>query len=255
MFKKAAIVYCSPGWSTRYVAQVIEKEIEHAGITVLSTDLGKSDDISSLIKEIGNGKICLFIGSPVYVNYPVPPVMHFISYLPESEDVCAVPFVTWGGSSSGIALYDMGKALSDKGFSLIGDGKVLTRHSLMWRSKNPLGEGHPDQEDERLIRTLVSGVLKKKAAGSPETIALSDLAYQPEEVYAKMGKMTLEIAKEQMPKKMIQEELCTECRICEKICPVQAITLSPYPKIGENCIYCFQCVRNCPENAVSADLT
>lgn len=255
MLKKAAIVYCSPGGSTRHVAQVIEKELEHVGMTVLSVDLGKGDDASSIINEVKNGKICLFVGSPVYVNRPVLPIMRFISDLPENADICAVPFVTWGGASSGIALHDMGKALTDKGFSLVGAGKILSLHSMMWRCQNPLGEGHPNEEDDRLIRALVNGVLKKTGAGSPEVVSLSDLAYQPEKVHAEMEKMTLEKAKEHMPKKEINEELCTECGVCAEICPVQAIILSPYPKFGENCICCFQCVRDCPEEAIIADLT
>ncbi|HLA28331.1 MAG TPA: EFR1 family ferrodoxin [Syntrophales bacterium] len=255
MLKKAAIVYCSPGGATRHVAQVIEKELEHVGMTVLSADLGKGDDGSSVINEVENGKICLFIGSPVYVNHPVPPIMQFISKLPKNADFCAVPFVTWGGASSGIALYGMGKALTDKGFSLVGAAKVLALHSMMWRCENPLGEGHPDEEDDRLIQELVTGVLKKMAAKTPEAVSLSDLAYQPEKVHAEMGKMTLETAKGHMPKKEINEELCTECRVCAEICPVQAIILSPYPEFGENCICCFQCVRDCPEEAIIADLT
>ena len=252
---KAAIVYCSPGGSTRHVAQVIEKELEHVGVTVLSADLGKRDDGSSVISEIRGEKICLFIGSPVYVNRAVPPVMRFISGLPENANVWAVPFVTWGGASSGIALYDMGKALTDKGIPVVGAGKVLALHSMMWQCENPLGEGHPDEEDDRFIRKLVSGVLKKTATRAPETVALSDLAYQPEKVHAEMEKMSLETAKAYLPKKEVSVELCTECGVCAEICPVQAIKLSPYPEFGENCICCFQCVRGCPEEAVIADLT
>ena len=154
MLKKAAVVYCSPGGSTRHVAQVIEKELEHLGMTVLSADLGKGDDGSSVVNEVKNGKICLFIGSPVYSNRPVLPIMRFISDLPENADIRAVPFVTWGGAGSGIALHDMGKALTAKGFSLVGAGKVLSLHSMMWRCQNPLGEGHPDEEDDRLIRDV-----------------------------------------------------------------------------------------------------
>lgn len=255
MLQKAAVVYCSPGGSTRHVAQVVEKKLEHAGMTIVSADLGKGDDGSSVISELGNEKICLFIGSPVYVNHPVPPVMRFIADLPENAEVYAVPFITWGGASSGIALYDMGKALMDKGIPLVGAGKVLALHSMMWRCENPLGEDHPDEEDDRLIGELVSGVLEKTAIGSPETLPLIDLAYQPEKVHAEMEKITLETAKGHMPKKEISEELCTECGVCAEICPVQAIILSPYPEFSENCICCFQCVRNCPEEAVIADLT
>ncbi|MCF8070607.1 MAG: EFR1 family ferrodoxin [Desulfobacterales bacterium] len=255
MFKKAAIVYCSPGGTTRHVAQVIEKQLENAGISVLTADLGKGNDGSFVIDEVKKGETCLFIGSPVYVNHPLPPVQQFISNLSEITNVCTVPFVTWGGATSGIALYDMGKALTDKGFSLIGAGKILALHSMMQQSENPLGSGHPDKEDDNLIQDLVNSVLKKMAEEAPEAIALSDLAYQPEKVHAEMEKMTLETARGHLPKKEINEALCTECRVCSETCPVQAITLSPYPEFGKNCICCFQCMRACPEGAIEADLS
>ena len=258
MLKKAAVVYCSPAGSTRRVAQFIVNELEAGGTFVLSADLGEDDDssvVQSVIKEVEKGEICLFIGSPVYVNRPLPPVMAFISSLPENAGVCAVPFVTWGGVSSGIALYDMGKALMEKGCTLVGAAKVLAVHSIMWQWENPLGEGHPDEGDERLVRELAVEVSKRTAKGRREAISLSDLAYQSEEAHAEMEQMTLEKAKEHMPRIEMIEERCTRCGVCEEICPVQAITLSPYPELGEKCFYCFQCMRICPEKAIAADLT
>ena len=255
MLKKAAIVYCSPAGSTRRVAQVMEKALTEAGIGVLSADFGKGGDGSSIIAEMKNREVSLFIGSPVYVNRPIPPVMNFISELPNNAAAWAVPFVTWGGVSSGIALYEMGKALTDKGFVLAGAAKVVALHSMMWRCDNPLGEGHPDEGDEKRIRELVAGVLKKTGVEPSEGISLSDLAYQPETVHGEMEKVTLETAKAHMPGKAVDEGRCTECGVCEEICPVQAITLSPYPEFGRRCICCFQCVRGCPEAAILADLS
>lgn len=255
MLKKAAIVYCSPAGSTRRVAQVMEKAIEDAGVGVLSADLGKGRDGSSVIEEMKGRQGCLFIGSPVYVNRPIPPIINFISNLAGHATAWAVPFVTWGGVSSGIALYEMGKALTDKGFVLAGAAKVVALHSMMWRCDKPLGEGHPNRGDEKRIRELVDAVLKKTASRRPESISLSDLAYQPESVHADMEKTTLESAKAHLPGKAVDEERCTECGVCEEICPVQAITLSPYPEFGRRCICCFQCVRVCPEAAILADLS
>lgn len=255
MLKTAAIVYCSPAGTTRRVAQVMEKALEDAGVGVLSADLGKGRDGSSIIEEIKSREVCLFIGSPVYVNRPIPPIMNFISELPDNAAAWAVPFVTWGGVSSGIALYEMSKALTKKGFTLAGAAKVVALHAMMWRCDNPLGEGHPDRGDEKRIRELIDAVLKKTASRRPESISFSDLAYQPEGIHAEMEKTTLETAKAHMPGKAVDEGRCTECGVCEEICPVQAITLSPYPEFGPRCICCFQCVRNCPEEAILADFT
>lgn len=258
MVRKAAVVYCSPGGSTRHVAQVIQDRLEAAGMDVMSLDLGKNDPGGSsageVIREVQEGEVLLCVGSPVYVNRPVPPVSDFISKLPEGVSGLAVPFVTWGAVSSGIALYEMGNALTEKGLTLVGAAKCVGPHSIMWPCDNVLGAGHPDAEDDQQIGDLVAGVLKKTAAGSPAALSLSELAYQPEKVHREMEQVTLEKAKAHLPEKRLDADRCTECGVCEEICPVAAITLSPYPVFGPACICCFSCVRECPESAILADL-
>lgn len=254
MTKKAGIVYCSPAGTTRHVAQIIEKELKDKSAEVFTADLAKEDG-SEIISRIQAGeKPILFIGSPVYAGRPIPPVMNFIARLPQNAGICAVPFVTWGCVSSGIALQDMGKALTEKGCLLPGAAKVGAVHSMMWRSDSPLGKGHPNAEDDQMIRELVGRVLKNAGQSPVSGPSLSDLAYQPENLQTEMAKVTLEAAKGHMPKKTVDEKLCTQCGICAEICPVQTITLSPLPEFGKDCICCFKCVRECPETAILADL-
>lgn len=255
--KQAVIVYCSPAGTTRHIARVSESKLEEMKIPVSASDLGKRENLSPILSQIQEAKenVCLFIGSPVYVSHAAPPVMKFISELPENTGAYAVPFVTWGGASSGIALYEMGKALKEKGFRLLGAAKVLALHSMMWQSESPLGEGHPDVEDDKIIEELVAGVMKKMSGNSPKEIALSDLAYQPKQVHAEMEKITLAVAKAHMPKRKIAEDLCSKCGVCGEVCPTGAMTFSPFPEFGDTCIFCFNCMRECPEDAIKADLS
>ena len=45
---------------------------------------------------------------------------------------------------------------------------------------------------------------------------------------------------------------CIKCRVCEKVCPVSAISLNPYPKINKDkCINCYCCHEMCPEGAMN----
>ncbi len=254
MAKKAGIVYCSPAGTTRHVAQIIEKELKDKSAGVFTADLAKEDG-SEIISRIKAGEISLlFAGSPVYVSRPVPPIMKFIARLPQHAGICAVPFATWGCVSSGIALHDLGKALTEKGCVLLGAAKVGAVHSMMWRSDDPLGKGHPNAEDDQIICELVRRVLKKADQSSLSGIALYDLAYQPQNLQTEMAKVTLEGAKTHMPKKTVDEKRCTQCGICAEICPVQTITLSTLPEFGKDCICCFNCMRECPETAILADL-
>lgn len=46
-------------------------------------------------------------------------------------------------------------------------------------------------------------------------------------------------------------DACISCGICEKVCPVDNITLkNGIPKWHHHCEQCFACINNCPNNAI-----
>jgi ferredoxin/flavodoxin len=256
--KKVFIVYFSAAGSTRHVAEIMEKRFKELGAEPSLYDLAENKDlcqtISRQIRRLGND-CCLMMGSPVYVSHAAPPIMHCISKLAVVDGSYAVPFITWGGASSGISLFEMARELSRKGFRILGAAKVLAVHSLMWQLENPLGAGHPNSADDKLIEQLVDETYSKMQSGAGEDMELSRLAYQSKEVHAEMEKVTLEMAKAHMPTRGVDEEICNQCEVCTEFCPTDAVTLSPYPVFGEDCVYCFNCMRSCPEGAIKADLT
>jgi len=255
--RKALIIYCSPAGSTEHVARVIKRRIETLKTPVTMLDLGKERDLPFIINQLSDARdnLCLYVGSPVYASHAVPPVMEFISLLPAAASGYSVPFVTWGGVSSGIALSAMAKSLEAKGHTVLGAAKVLAKHSLMWAAEAPLGENHPDAGDDRLVEELVEKVHAKLESGSPVGLPLSSLHYQPAEFRAGMEKMSLEAARAKLPSKEVNEGRCNRCGLCLEQCPVEAISLSPYPRFSPSCICCFNCVRLCPEGAITADLS
>lgn len=257
--KKVFIVYFSPSGSTRHVAEVMEKKFMALGAEVSSFDLAdRSGDVSMTISrqmEASSGKTCLFVGSPVYVSHAVPLVMKCIAGLKVDDTAFAVPFVTWGGACSGIALYEMGKELLSKKFTLLGAAKIMAVHSLMWELKDPSGKGHPDDGDDRMIEELVAHVNQKFQEDSSKGITLSDLAYQSKENHEEMEKISLQTAKAHMPERTIDTELCNQCQVCSEVCPTDSVTFSPYPEFGDRCAFCFNCMKKCPEQAINADLS
>ena len=257
--KRVFIVYFSPAGSTRHVTEVIEKQFLALGTEVSSFDLAEcSSDVAMTISqqmEASEGKSCLFIGSPVYVSHAVPLVMQFISELSDDTGAFAVPFVTWGGACSGISLYEMGKELINKKFTLLGAAKILALHSLMWSLEDPLGQGHPDADDDQLVEELVNQINQKLQEDNPKGIKLSDLAYQSKENHAEMEKISLQTAKAHMPERTIDTELCDQCQVCSDVCPANAVTFTPYPEFGDDCVFCLSCMKKCPEQAITADLS
>jgi len=255
---RSIIVYCSPAGSTRRLAQVMETTLNDLHIPCAISDIGTAKGRESAVRAVQEmGKsTCLFVGSPVYANHPVPPITEFLERLPENTGAAAVPFVTWGGASSGVALYDMGSALSAKGLRLMGAAKVMAVHSLMWRAENPVGEGRPDEADDQKIRELTAAVIRKMTdRDHGKDIFPGDLDYQPAEFREELAAASLEKARGHMPQRTVHEDRCTQCGRCVEACPAAAIELSPFPAFNDRCIFCFNCVRECPEDAIAADMS
>ncbi|MGA7145022.1 MAG: EFR1 family ferrodoxin [Desulfobacterales bacterium] len=253
------IAYFSPAGSTRHVAKVIEKQFQTLDAEVSVFDLAESHgDIAVTISrrmENAEGKSCLFIGSPVYASHAVPQVMECIAGIKENPGMFAVPFVTWGGACSGISLYEMGKELIHKKAALLGAAKILAVHSLMWTLENPLGKGHPDTGDDHMIEALANHVHRKLHEVNPKGINLSELAYQTKADHEEMEKTGLQTAKAHLPERKIDTGLCNQCRVCSEVCPTDAVRFTPYPEFDDGCVFCFNCMRKCPEEAIIADLS
>jgi ferredoxin len=254
---KSLIVYLSPAGTTRHVSQVIDKKLKELGCEAELYDLGNREDTTKLNGKIKDGlnDCCLWVGTPVYAGHAVPQITNYMSGLPQGEGNCAVPFVTWGAVTSGLALYEMGKVFSDKGYSVLGAAKVVAVHSMMWRSNDPLGGGHPDTGDDRMIEDLVVSVHAKLKGDAINALALDTLNYQPQSVQEWLQTVNIEAAKTMLPPLQLVEEACTKCGICEKECPAFAITLDPYPTFGDACILCYNCVRLCEDDAIRSDLS
>ncbi len=249
------IVYISPAGSTRLVAQTIGDGFRRRHIEPRMLDLGAVHDPSDMLDRIGKAgkKSCLFIGSPVYRDVAVPPIVRFIQALPETRNAVAVPFVTWGHACSGVALFQMGTGLLEKGFKIAGAAKVVAQHSLMWNTTEPVGEGHPDQNDLGKVQMLAATLAERFESGDIPPLAVDTLDYQPAERAREMKKK-IDTPWMIVPKK-VDPDKCTQCETCAQECPASAIDLTPYPQFEDSCFDCFNCIRLCPEDAIEPAIT
>ena len=246
----AHIAYISPNGATAKVASALADQLTEENIETIVTDLSQSGQRDALVRSMAAGKpTCLFIGSPVYRDMAVPPVMALINALPQTTNGWAVPFATFGKACSGVALWQMAAALAEKGFSIAGAAKVVAVHSMMWQAAPPEGEGHPDGDDLARVRALAKDLATRFASGQPATMPLKALDYQPEELAAEC-KAKLEKPWMIVPK-TVDPEACTACGTCADQCPAGAIVLNPGPEFGPECFDCFNCIRLCPEEAIS----
>ena len=255
------IVYMSPNGSTRLVALALADGVSAAGasasISLVDLSIAKTSEgfpqapAGGSVRASGRDQTCLFIGSPVYFNRAVPPVMNFIEGLPPTDGGWAVPFVTYGKACSGLALWQMARALKAKGYRIAGAMKVQAVHSLMWESGNPVAGGHPDTEELARARDFAEVLSHRLRDGELQDLDLHVLDYNREELKGEL-QAALEKPWPIMPK-AVDGQICTECGVYADGCPVQTITLNPLPEFGDDCIDCFNCVRLCPEEAIASE--
>ena len=250
------IVYFSPAGSTRKVAFTIEERLKglEQSVTVFDLSLGMQEVNAQIIAFCSqSGPCCLWVGSPVYADHAVPLVEACLRQLPAAEERYGVPFVTWGGVTSGLALADMGEILQQQGYLLLGATKVLAQHSSMWGAEQPLAQGHPGKEDLDKVNLLVEQVVNKLKQPVKETLAPDVLEYLSPALRADAAGKNLAVAKASRPPLAADPDKCTSCGTCEECCPVQAITMDKVPIVGDSCVLCMQCVQHCPEQAFPYD--
>ena len=121
---------------------------------------------------------------------------------------------------------------------------------MMWQSDRPAGLGHPDADDLEQVRDLADKLLSRFSSGGPVPLDLEVLDYQPDqlarEFKAKIGQPWMIVPK------TVDQEACTQCGVCQDNCPVAAITLDPVPVFDNTCFDCFNCIRLCPEEAITS---
>lgn len=236
------------------VADAIHRRLTEHSQEVVLVDLRMSRRAAAEQSAFLRHPCCLWIGSPVYCDHTVPLVTDFIEGLPPaSPRSYAVPFVTWGGVTSGVSLAETAEQLRGKNFIPLAAAKVLAVHSSMWRASQPLAAGHPDQEDLAQIALMVDNVIGNLQRAEIAPLDIKVLDYLSPALRADAASKSLAAAKAAMPPLTVAEQRCLQCGDCAERCPVAAISLAPFPTIADDCVLCLQCVRACPQEAFIFD--
>ena len=56
-----------------------------------------------------------------------------------------------------------------------------------------------------------------------------------------------------MPAPRLNRDKCDECQWCLHECPMDNISMQPFPEIGHQCIRCYRCSTGCPQQAFDVD--
>ncbi|WP_234123627.1 EFR1 family ferrodoxin [Clostridium hydrogenum] len=262
---KAVIIEFSPSNNTHRVGELLKANLEQNNISVQLVNIAAdkryflTNNKKDFLQKTIDKHDILIIGSPVYAHHLQYHIKYLIKNLPKPVNgwgKVAVPFVTYGGINSGIALDEAGKLLRKSGRKVLAGMKVSCSHHMSRAFMEE--EYNKDQAEEKLIFTI--GKLVKRITLT-NLDSLKDnsksLKYQDLNIYLKSNLIFREKTwhKKRYPKIVINDNQCTKCGKCIKVCPVCHLDQNKDKSIIKNmdseCIHCFNCIFECPQKAIT----
>lgn len=262
---KATIIEFSPSGNTNRVSELLKTALEQNKIKVQLVNITGNEKYFStnkkraFLEEAIEEHDILFIGSPVYANHLQYHVKELIENLPKPMNgysEIAIPFVTYGGICSGIALDEAGKLLKKSRRKIPFGMKVSSPHCM---TRAFLEEEFNKNQDERKLISVICDLVKR--IKSSDLTSLKDnskyLKYQNIGTYLKANIIFKEKVwhEKRYPRISIDQNKCIKCGKCAKVCSVCHLQQDGSKAIIKNmnsgCIHCFNCVLECSQKAIT----
>jgi ferredoxin/NAD(P)H-dependent FMN reductase len=257
------ILVFSPAGSTRKIAQGLEARLSAKGHVVQFLDISANLEIfkKGKIAEVLQAKVkkhdLLCIGSPVYEKHIEMYMKKVYEALPKPDEVwgsLAVPFFTYGGISSGVALRQARKILLRRGRRVLAAMKIESSHIVTKKLKTRVNENLPGPEAEAVLDELVNRI--ESINTDAKSVSRRTLNYQGLKerfVAALMKERVLHL--KLYGRLRVDPQLCIYCQKCLASCPIQrieAVNQKAYmTQTIPECIHCFSCVNVCAQAAIS----
>jgi len=218
----------------------------------------KLEDDLELIENLNFKNYDLIgIGTPVYYFFPPYHLFEVFKAFKDLNHAKGFLFCTSGGNP-GAALFKIKQVLDKKGLRIIEgyDRWIgLDQHRCYMhfeQSALPRSIGHPNEKELAEAREFGRNLIAK--ALDPNTPEKVDF-WTKDNDWAKFGwkGRTEPFMELWFPDFHLNQEKCTQCVQCASFCPVDAITLDPYPIWVKECDRCYLCDLYCPEQVIECD--
>ncbi len=260
---RVVIIVFSPSGHTLKVAEMIKKQCEKHTSSVRLINITKKNEFlfenkrqENLQKEIGEYDL-IFIGGPIYAGHMENHILQTVRMLPNPDKQhanLAIPFASYGGAHSSIALQEMGNLLRKKKYKSLLGLKIAAKHTLTNTFSNVINPDKPGEKEEALIIKAVNRIFKILEQGSNLVDQSKSFRYSSlkERIILKI------FSQEKIHRKYktvsVNQDKCIKCKKCIKVCPVNIFDyIENKIKMHKNnnrCILCAECFHNCPTNAI-----
>lgn len=197
----------------------------------------------------------LGVGTPCHSSHAPTLITTFLDALPDLNDQRAFVFATSSGAP-GKVLYDLTSLLREKGAYVIGG--FLTRGEVHHPAPHMKGQfsSRPNEVDLAQARRFAVAIAEHVSTGCTGHLVESRTeSLRPGwGFYDFVGWISSDrMLRLLMPEPKLVPGKCDQCRLCVCQCPLDNITLDPYPILGDRCIRCYHCLTICPKRAFEAD--
>ena len=241
IISSATSIYFSPTGTTKKIINAIVKGMGTTNNTSIDLTFYNARNTFSPIIE---GDIVI-IGVPVYEER-IPEMLYaFLNSLKGNEKPVVLVAV-YGNFGDGIVLNELDFISKNSGFKVVAAGSFIGEHSFSTKEV-PVQEGRPNHEDLSKAEDFGKSIIEKMK----KIENLNDM-------YIKIPRGKLPLMAKILPKNSARiftkipfadMNICNQCGVCIKLCPMKAINKDTL-EISENeCIRCFSCVKRCPKKA------
>lgn len=242
---KVTIVYFSQTKNTRKVAEAMAEEFEKAGH--ITTCFSIKEATSEHFKKSD----IIGLGTPTFESHAPTPIKEFIASLPMLSGQRSFVFATCGGASGNV-LSDLTKLLRRKGLEVIDS--FLALGEVHHPAPCIAGKSHdrPNEEDLKSAKRFAFTISQRMSSLSGERY---NGLKSKKGFYNLVGKITSSetLIRLLEPKPKFDPGKCRKCQRCVHECPMDNISMNPFPVIGNKCIRCYHCMNVCKNKSYAVN--
>ena len=235
------IFYFSGTGNSLHVAKAIASA-QNQGFAAIPVEYGKAGEKAEY--TFAHGEMLGFV-FPVYAWAPPKIVLDFIKRMIIKGEVPYIFSIITCGGNEGNATHLLQKTLAKKGLKL--DSAFTIRmpgnYIIGMDVKSPEKQDETLQAAEKRIAEINETLTQRKEA-EYQLIKGEKSAIRTALVAPIFNALALNT------KKFYATDACTQCKLCEKICPVHTIAVKEKPSWGKNCTQCLACINRCPAHAI-----
>jgi ferredoxin len=228
---KIKLVYFSPTDSTKNILYKIVEEMDLS----IDEEFNLTNYEYKDFKHSFDENDVILLGFPVYGGRVPEPARNRFNGLRGNGSKIVI-ILTYGDVHYSDSLIEISEIIKNHGFTIIGMGTFVSQHSIV----KSVGFDRPNKEDYKIIKYFGKKLVEKLDRNEDFKIELGT-----QKSFGKYSKLPLK------PK---VKNNCSQCGLCAKLCPKNAIETYNLLKTNKSrCICCMRCVKYCPNNA--RDLT